>query len=136
MTLPREPFSWDGAEDLPVPLDAPTPDEPECAASPQILSEAETLVREAQEAIGRQVTDPTISIPAPAVACGDVGEESERSLSMTRAVRSLSRRSLAIALTVGCAFAFLHGWSVGATAAEHSHASSCDTHHCPVDQNE
>ena len=135
MTLPREPFSWDGDEELPVPLDAPTPNDPERAVSPQILTEAETLVREAQAAIGREVTDPAISIPDPAVASGDVGEESERTLSMTRSVRPLSRRSLLTALSVACALAFLHGWSVGATAAEPRHTISCVAHHCPVDQN-
>ena len=136
MTLPREPFSWDGDEDLPVPLDAPTPNEPERAVSPQIVSEAESVVLDAQAAIGRQVTDPTITIPVSVLASDDLGDQPGATNSMPRSARSVSRRSLSIALTVGCAFAFLHGWSVGATAAEHPHASSCDTHHCPVDQNE
>jgi hypothetical protein len=126
MSLPREPFSWSGDEDRPIPLDGSTHDQPDLPVS-QILSEAETVVRDAQEAIGRQDTAPTITIPVS--GSDHLADGSVR----TRSRPSLSRRSLAVTLTLGCALAFLHGWSVGASATEHPPARSCDAHHCPVD---
>lgn len=125
MNLPREPFAWDGEDDLPVPLDG-SPDVP---VGPQILSEAETVVREAQADIARQDTDPTITIPA--LSFDDQASESRRI--DLRFALPLSRRSLAVALTFACALAFLHGWSVGASAAEDSPVKSCDAHHCQAD---
>jgi hypothetical protein len=128
MNLPREPFSWDGDGDLPVPLGPSTPELPVTA---QILSEAETVVRDAQAAIGRQDTDPTVTIPAR--SSDGLGPGSRRIDLITKFARPLSRRSLAVTLTVGCALAFLHGWSVGARAAEPPPANSCDAHHCQAD---
>ncbi len=128
MTAPREPFSWDQDGDLPIPLGIPTSDDVEIPVSHQILSEAETVVRDAQGAIGRQDTDPTITIPDT-----DSGKSAKGSPQVVARPRvSLSRRSLVITLTVACAFAFLHGWSVGARAKQPP-PRTCDAHHCPVD---
>lgn len=124
MNLPREPFAWDEDDDLPVPLDGSA----DVPVAPQILSEAETVVRQAQADIARQDTDPTITIPA--LPSDDQAPESRRS--DLRFAMPLSRRSLAVTLTFACALAFLHGWSVGATA-EDSPAKSCDAHHCQAD---
>jgi hypothetical protein len=121
MSLPREPFAWDGDHDLPVPLDDSNPDLP---VTSQILSEAETVVRHAQADMARQDTDPTITIPAL------VSESRRINL---RIGWPLSRRSLEVTLTFACALAFLHGWSVGASAAENPPAKSCDAHHCQDD---
>jgi hypothetical protein len=114
MNLPREPFAWDGEEDLPVPLGTSTPNDPGHPVSSQILSEAETVVRDAQAAISRQDTDPTIPLTNPARPSDDSGPGDRRIDLMTRLVRPLSRRSLAVTLMMGCALAFIHGWSVGA----------------------
>jgi hypothetical protein len=129
MSLPREPFSWEGNNEQPVPLDRSGPNDAKPMA-PDILSEAETVVRAAQQAIGREDTQPTITIPVPdrGVITSIV---SRRFPGRTDGARSLS--ALALVTTAGCAVAFLHGWSVGANTAEGAPSRSCVPHHCPVD---
>jgi hypothetical protein len=131
MSVPREPFSWDD-EDRPVPLGAPTPEDPGLASPPQILSDAETVVLEAQEAIGRQDTDPAISIP-PTRARSCLTSPSEPTAPRSfRISDPRLRKSLVAVLVIGCVLSFAHGWSAGARAGERSDGS-CDHHHCHTD---
>lgn len=115
VSLPREPFSWEGENDLPVPLDGSTPNEAE-VVSPDTLSAAETVVRVAQQAIAREDTDPTTVMPVlhKGVAPRGVSQLMVR----VRVARRPSPRSLGLLTALGCALAFAHGWSVGARAAE------------------
>lgn len=128
VSLPREPFSWEGENDLPVPLDGSTPDEAE-VVSPDTLSAAETVVRVAQQAIAREDTDPTTVMPVLHKGVAPRGV----SQLMVRVARRPSPRSLGLLTAVGCALAFVHGWSVGARAAERPSPQSCVAHHCQVD---
>lgn len=126
MRLPREPFSWDEDGDVPVGLGPPTSPKPEPALSSQILSEAESVVRAAQEAIAREKTNLDTS-PEP-----DGGVPSSQPSPRKGFVRPISRGALAIILIVACALSFLHGWSVGAKA-EQLPTRSCDADPCQVD---
>lgn len=125
MSLPREPFAWDQGDDLPVPLEDSNLEVPVTA---QILSDAERVVLDAQADIARQDTDPTVTIPT--VTSDDPAPATP--LINFRVARSLSHRGLAISLAFGCALAFLHGWSVGASAAG-PRSQSCVSHHCQTD---
>lgn len=125
MNLPREPFAWDEGGDLPVPLGGSNLEVP---VSAQILSDAERVVLDAQADIARQDTDPTITIPA---GTSDDAAPASPLINFSSA-RSLSHRGLAITLAFACALAFLHGWSVGASAASPP-SQSCGSHHCPND---
>ena len=121
MTLPREPFSWEGDDDLPVPLGSSTHDGGEAPVSPDVLSEAETLVRVPQQ-----------TVPGP-VLDGGVTPRDSRTRLMVSIIRPLSPRTLGLLMAGGCALAFVHGWSVGAQAAERPPPKSCVLHHCQVD---
>lgn len=125
MNLPREPFAWDEGDDLPVPLGDPDVEVP---VTPQILSDAERVVLDAQAEIARQDTDPTITIPTND---SDEPTPASRLIDFT-AARSLSHRGLAITLAFACVLAFLHGWSAGASAAG-PRSQSCVAHHCQTD---
>ena len=125
MSLPREPFSWDG-DDVPVPLDDAGLDFPGCGGAEDVLVVAESVVNDAQDAIARQDTDPTLTLPEP-----DLTEPAYESPSSVPRSRPRFPRALkATLLAVGCALAFVHGWSVGAPAEAGEPASTCDAHHC------
>ena len=118
MKTPREPFSWEGDDDEPV-----SPDDLLGISGPKIVDEAETVVLEAQQAIGREDTDPFITVP-------ELGESESRVPGLIAAVdRSISRRRLLAGLAVVCLLAFVHGWSMGSTRAQAA-PSSCDSNHC------
>lgn len=125
MSLPREPFSWDEDGDRPVPLDDSGFSTSEPPEVPVVLSEAEKVVREAQEAIGRQDTDPIVVPQSP------VSPEVTKPQRPSRRVsRRMARGSLAAFTAIGCLLAFAHGWSVGAQAGTGDRVDSCDVHHC------
>ncbi len=125
MRLPREPFSWDGDDDLPVPLDGlGSSDSPEPTPAGEVLAVAESVVRDAQEAISRQDTDPNVILAEHARGRPRSNEPRARERFQPR----LSRAHRAALLSLGCALAFAHGWGVGATAD--ASPSSCDRHHC------
>jgi hypothetical protein len=128
MSLPSEPFSLEGGDDIPVPLDAATPDDPEPLLSAEILNDAETVVRNAREAISRQDTDPAITLPV--IPAHGLTQRAGSPYPLARFNGLLSRRTLTAILAMGCALAFAHGWSVGAKAVEPSPAVSCDANHC------
>jgi hypothetical protein len=117
MSLPREPFSWDEDGDRPVPLDGSGFSASEPPEVPVVLTEAEKVVREAQEAI---------VVPQSPVT-PDVSEPQRPS---RRVSRRVARGSLVAVTAVGCLLAFAHGWSVGAQASTGDQADSCDVHHC------
>ena len=121
MRLPREPFSWDGDGEEPVSLNEPGGD---ADASGELINEAEAVVREAQDAIAREDTDPYLTIPHHVVPPppSTPGQGRTGSPLMHR----VSRRTLAILLTSSCVLAFAHGWSVGSAHA----APPCDSPHC------
>ena len=129
MSLPREPFSWDGENDQPVPLESEIDDEAR-VASPDILSEAETVVRAAEQQIAREDTDPTIEIPFDkgVVPPGTVGPQIATGVASSRFSKGLTLLTAA-----GCVVAFTHGWSAGAKAAGRPPPKSCGAHHCQVD---
>ncbi len=125
MSLPREPFSWDEDGDRPVPLDDSGFSASEPPEVPVVLTEAEKVVREAQEAMGRQDTDPIVVPPSP------VSPEVTKPQGPSRRVgRRMARGSLIAVTAVGCLLAFAHGWSVGAQAGTGDQVDSCDVHHC------
>lgn len=126
MSLPREPFSWEGDDDIPIPLDDAGLDVPESREGEEVLVVAESVVRDAQDAIARQDTDPTLTLPdpVPEVLAAAVPHSPRRfPAPAPRAVK-------AALLAAGCAVAFAHGWSVGATAAAGEPPSTCDANHC------
>ena len=118
MRLPREPFSWDG-EDEPIPLNEPK------AGEAEIVQDAETVVREAQEELARQDTDPYMTIP-PAIETGGELSGGPRTRSLLKpAVR---RAAVAALLSASCLIAFTHGWATGARAG------ACGPTHCDDDR--
>lgn len=123
MTGPRDPFSWDG-EDEPIPLH----DLPGGEASLEVLIVAEDVVRDAQESIARQDTDPTLDLPS---LRGQVNSSfpGESGTFAARIDRALPRRAV-LALLAGCLLAFAHGWHVGARAAG---IGECGPRHCSYD---
>lgn len=123
MTLPREPFDWDGPEDEPIFLEVLPSESAPSEGWPKIPDEAERLGRSAQAALARQGTDPSITIPSPPPA---FQPETAGGL----IARSLSRRTLALLLTMSCGLAFAHGWTTGAIARPNPHSHSCDAGHC------
>lgn len=125
MSLPREPFSWDEDGDRPVPLDASGFSASEPPEVPVVLTEAEKVVREAQEAIGRQDTDPIVVPQGPVTPDASEPQRPSRGVS-----RRMARGSLVAVTAVGCLLAFAHGWSVGAQAGLADQVDSCDVHHC------
>lgn len=127
MSLPREPFDWTGPDDEPISLDATSFEHPQSEGTERVLVEAEGVVRSAQEAIARQDTDPSVTIPSPSTV---LRVESRSGLM----VRSISRRSLAFLLTASCGIAFAHGWTTGASARPNPHSQSCDGRHCQPNQ--
>jgi hypothetical protein len=128
MSLPREPFSWERGGDIPVPLGAATPNDSEPLVSAEILNDAETVVRSAEEAMSRQDTDPAITFPV-FPAHGST-QRAGSAYPDARFIGLLSRRTLTAILAMGCTLAFAHGWSVGAKAVEPSPSASCDANHC------
>ena len=127
MTVPRRPFSWEGDDD-PVPLHH-SPSGPGPGVPADIADEAETVVRDAQEEMARQDTDPYMTVP-PEVIAPPAGEEFSGSGLRHHLDRSLSRRGLATLAVVTCLFAFAHGWVTGASASPGSTGSACDADHC------
>lgn len=127
MSLPREPFSWDGDDDVPVPLDDAGFDHPQPREAEEIVVVAESVVRDAQDAIARQDTDPTLTLPDPEEPATDVA------LAPSRFRARVTRVLKASLLAAGCALAFAHGWSVGATAVAGEPPATCDANHCSQD---
>jgi hypothetical protein len=123
MSLPREPFDWTGPEDEPISLDATPLESVRSEGAESVLVEAEDVVRGAQEAIARQDTDPSVTLPSPSTL---LRVESRSGL----IGGSISRRSLAFLLTASCGLAFAHGWTTGASARPDPHSQSCDASHC------
>ena len=121
MRLPREPFSWDGDGDEPVSLNGPVGD---ADASGELINEAEAVVREAQDAMAREDTDPYMTIPHDVVPPPPSAPGQGRTGS--RLMHRVSRRTLALLLTGSCVLAFAHGWTVGSAHA----ATPCDPAHC------
>lgn len=122
MSLPREPFTWDGDDD-PISLDAARSED-----GTLILGDAETLVRDGQDEVAREDTEKV-------VVASSSGEKS--TLPVPRAVPALTlptpRVALPLLLALACALAFLHGWSTGATASGLAPSSRCDAPHCEID---
>lgn len=127
MSLPREPFDWTGPDDEPISLDAMSFEHPQSEGTERVLVEAEGVVRSAQEAIARQDTDPSVTIPAPSTV---LRVESRSGLMGG----PISRRSLAVLLTAGCGLAFAHGWTTGVSASLKPRPQSCDASHCQPNQ--
>lgn len=124
MRLPREPFSWDEGEgEEPIFLDDPSAKmNPEALGEAAVVAAAESHVREAQEALARQDTDPySVEGSAPN------GAPAVRSLRLRR--QTLARSLRACLIAVLCAMAFAHGWSRGSAQA----AASCEPSHCTSD---
>ena len=118
MRTPREPFSWDGDDDELV-----SPEILLGSSGPKIVNEAETFLLEAQEAIGREDTNPSITVPG-------LGKTGPRVPSLAAVMdRSISRRKLLAGLAVVCLFAFVHGWSVRSASAQEA-SSTCVSDHC------
>ena len=117
MRLPREPFSWDG-EDEPIPLSEGEPSDVE------IVQHAETVVREAQEEIARQDTDPFMTIP-PGIERGDELSPGPRTRSLSR--HAVRRAVVAAFLLASCLIAFTHGWAT-------ARADICGPTHCDDDR--
>ncbi len=119
MSLPREPFSWDADDDLPVPLGPSASDHSTPGVSTQVLTEAEMAVCDAPEALARQDTDPAATIPTSSSEASTQrswrSRQGGRWLNMT-----ISRRALGATVAITSALAFAHGWSVGASVAERS----------------
>ena len=112
MKLPREPFSWDGGEDEPIPLD----DE-----GLAVLAAAESHVRSAQDALAREDTEPAL------IDLGHVGTQMPESVP----VIGVSSRALRVSLlALACAVAFAHGWRQGAAQAA---PPPCESGHCMFD---
>jgi hypothetical protein len=116
MRTPRQPFSWHGDDENPI-----APEDLLGVVGPKIIDEAEAVVLQAQDAIGRQDTDPFMTLPEQAQ--GSV----ERRIS--RLQRPVSRRALIATLLLACVLAFAHGWSVGSSGALAA-SSNCDSDHC------
>ena len=125
MSLPRERYSWDGDDDVPVRLD-----DSGCVLEPSpagdTIAVAESAGRDAQEAITRQDRDPTSTLPEPLAA--EPVNKPPRSVQRLR--ERMPRAFKAAVLAVGCALAFAHGWNVGATAEAGVDPAPCDAHHC------
>ena len=120
MRLPREPFSWDGDGEEPVSLN-PVGD---AGAAGELINEAESVVRGAQDAIAREDTDPYMTIPVDVVPPPPSPPGPGRTpLPLTLRV---SRRTLALLVSGSCVLAFAHGWTVGSASA----APPCDSAHC------
>jgi hypothetical protein len=123
--LPREPFSWDGADDeepismsdlSPVTHGEPVDDDE------AVLAAAESHVLSAQEALTREETDPALLLPT---------ELERRSRSGGEGPISLLGRAVRVCLVAAlCVAAFMHGWSQGSAQAA---APSCDPDHCVID---
>lgn len=102
-------------EDRPIPIDDLMRDMSQDSAAAAVTS-AETAVLEAQDAIGRQTTDPYMTLPPL--------------LSEEKGLKVLLRRRVApsialLLLIVGCVAAFASGWESGMPAAR-----GCDRAHC------
>ena len=126
MTLPREPFSWDGEDEQPVPLN-PQDFDPGITEASAIVGEIKIAVGDARDASARQATDPAISHPVeaakpPVNAFGGQGGVGGR---------ALRGSALVISLVLGCLLAFAHGWTTGASARNDSPSGFCDAAHCP-----
>jgi hypothetical protein len=126
VTLRREPFSWDGGEEQPVPLDEWDFD-PSSTGSTPIVGEADIDVRAAQEAIGLGDTEPAISLP---IEAHDPTSDVALGGQVTPVGRVLPRKALAISLIAGCLLAFVHGWTTGASVPG---GLRCDAAHCRPD---
>ena len=117
MRLPREPFSWDG-EDEPIPLNEGEP------GDAGIVQDAEAVVREAQEDLARQDTDPYMTIPPSVETEALSGGPRTQPLPNPAARRAI----LAAVLSASCFIAFAHGWATGARA------NTCGPTHCDDDR--
>lgn len=125
MSLPKQPFSWDDDRDeTPIPLGENDGDEV-VGMTAAVVEEAEVVVREAQDAIARQDTDPVI--PLSLLASGTKEFAARLSAAGRRDLHSSSgtrRRPLkAVTVVAACAIAFAHGWHQGSVAAAHEAAS-------------
>ena len=110
MKLPREPFSWDGGEE-----EEPIPVTEDGLA---VLAAAESHVRAAQEALGRQDTDPAVI---------DL-REPDLLVAEPPSPVPVGGRALRLALVVvACTVAFTHGWQHGAAQAN---PPRCESTHC------
>jgi hypothetical protein len=117
VNLPKEPFSWDGPDESPVPLDDELPargDIPN-GSSPGIVEETEVLVRAAQDSIATEDTDPSIPVAAAVDSSDDAAELAETSGSRSRLRFGPGSKRIAIALVLAaaCAGAFAQGWHHG-----------------------
>lgn len=124
MSLSREPFSWDDEGDQPVPLDDRGLRD-EIAEEPVVLQEAEAVVREAQDVIARQDTDPTIMLPEPPSTTREAVADGP-----SRDIPRRTPRALVVTVALGCLLAFAHGWSVGSSPEANASVDSCDRSHC------
>jgi hypothetical protein len=82
--------------------------DPEERPVPLVADEAESIVRAAHDAIGRENTDPSILIPAPRKPASKVFD------------RHVGRFAVAL-LAVSCAVTFSVGWLDGSAAAAQVH---------------
>jgi hypothetical protein len=124
MSVLREPFSWEGDDDLPVPLDSADRE-----SAPPIIKETEILVRDAEEEIAGQDADPMITTSPP----GPLESMPRARRRVPHLSQGPSRAALATCLVLACGLGFLHGWNVGAKAVKGGSAASCDSHHCQTD---
>lgn len=116
MRTPRQPFSWDGDDESPVP-----PDEL-LDLAPRIVDEAQAVVLEAQDAIAREDTDPFIAVTAPQAAHPTIGW-------FPPLRRPIPKKALIACLLMACALAFAHGWAVGSSTPLAT-SRTCDPDHC------
>lgn len=112
MRLPRQPYSWDEGDDHPIPADL-LGDSVEASDEP--IARAEMVVREAQDAIAREDTDPAIPVARQLVVDASFDRDSR-----------LPKRAL---VAVGCVLAFSHGWITGASSGS-GYGNACSTESC------
>lgn len=126
MRLAREPFSWEGIDDLPVPLPNPggaADDE----APPPRFHEAATAMRHPEEPVRLEERETSLSatqgLQEVTVGRGTSWESLRGPLWCP-----LPIRLRAVLVAAGCVIAFAHGW--GTAAHSKSPPGKCDLDHC------
>ena len=110
MTEPQHHFGSLDPEDRPVPLVPDPADElTTSSASDDVLGVAERLVREAQQEIGREDTEPSMAAITLSTSAGPEP--------VVAPIRRGSRRLKLTLLALATLAAFLHGWQYGETTA-------------------
>lgn len=113
MRLPRQPYSWDEGDNRPVPPEHL--EDPSEVRGEGPIASAEMVVREAQDAIAREDTDPAIPQAVRTTTDGRLEELRPRRIALVAA---------------GCVLAFFHGWVTGSPPGPSGHTNSCGMDAC------